>query len=193
MTRNGIGYLLRSVPALFATAHLACAPASAQHADQPYAKISSREIKALSPDRIEGLLAGRGVGYALSAELNGYPGPLHVLEHGDELDLTPEQREKIEALFSDMQAEAKALGKRLVDEEGILDRMFADGSITEPTLMAQTGAIADIDGELRATHLKYHLSTADLLTMHQRHAYDRLRGYGAPLPGNGHTGHRDHH
>ena len=33
------------------------------------------------------LRAGRGMGLALAAELNGYPGPAHVLELADKLDL----------------------------------------------------------------------------------------------------------
>ena len=48
-----------------------------------YASMQSRDIKALSASDIEGLRAGRGMSLALAAELNGYPGPLHVLELGD--------------------------------------------------------------------------------------------------------------
>lgn len=41
----------------------------------------TRDIKALSSDEVAALLAGKGMGYAKAAELNGYPGPAHVLEH----------------------------------------------------------------------------------------------------------------
>ena len=71
---------------------LAVPPAHAETA--PYAGQDVREIKALSPERAEGLKAGAGLGYALAAELNGWPGPLHVLELADDLDLSSSQREQ---------------------------------------------------------------------------------------------------
>jgi hypothetical protein len=51
-----------------------------------------RRIKALSAEDVDGLLTGRGLALARAAELNGYPGPMHVLEHADALGLTGEQR-----------------------------------------------------------------------------------------------------
>src|SRR5919107_1454461 len=40
-----------------------------------------RPVKSLSEQQVADLRAGRGMGLALPAELNGYPGPMHVLEH----------------------------------------------------------------------------------------------------------------
>jgi hypothetical protein len=37
------------------------------------------------------------MGLALPAELNGYPGPIHVLELSDKLGLSAEQKSRIEA------------------------------------------------------------------------------------------------
>jgi hypothetical protein len=48
------------------------------------------------------LKAGRGMGLALPAELNGYPGPIHVLELSDKLGLSAEQKSRIEGLFESM-------------------------------------------------------------------------------------------
>lgn len=50
----------------------------AQHAGghasaQPYSGIEQRAIKSLSDEQISDLRAGRGMGFALAAELNGYP------------------------------------------------------------------------------------------------------------------------
>jgi hypothetical protein len=42
---------------------------------QPYSGMQSRPIKALSDQTVADLRAGRGMGLALAAELNGYPGP----------------------------------------------------------------------------------------------------------------------
>ena len=57
----------------------------------PYAGMQQRAIKAMAPERVADILAGRGAGYALSAELNGYPGPRHVIDLAGELALAPEQ------------------------------------------------------------------------------------------------------
>lgn len=47
---------------------------------QPYANLQTRSIKTLSDQQIADLNAGRGMGLALAAELNGYPGPIHAIE-----------------------------------------------------------------------------------------------------------------
>ena len=62
------------------------------HAQTPYAGMQARSIKALSDQQIADLGAGRGMGLALAAELNGYPGPSHVLELADKLDLSADQQ-----------------------------------------------------------------------------------------------------
>ena len=59
----------------------------------PYASLVDREIKALSAEQLANLREGRGMGLSLPAELNGYPGPKHVLELADGLGLTPAQRQ----------------------------------------------------------------------------------------------------
>jgi hypothetical protein len=58
--------------------------AQAQHAPaSPFAEWEHRAVKALSDQQIVDLRADRGMGLAMPAELNGYPGPVHVLELGD--------------------------------------------------------------------------------------------------------------
>ena len=66
---------------------------------QPYAGLQNRSIKTLSDQQIADLNAGRGMGLALAAELNGYPGPVHAIELADQLHLSPEQVTKLKALF----------------------------------------------------------------------------------------------
>jgi hypothetical protein len=57
----------------------------------PYSGMETRSVKALS-EQIADLEAGRWMGLALAAELNGYPGPTHVLELAEALTLTSKQR-----------------------------------------------------------------------------------------------------
>src|SRR6266404_5181818 len=73
---------------------------------QPYSGMQSRSIKALSDQQVADLRAGRGMGLALAAELNGYPGPSHVVELAEKLDLSADQRTRVQALFESMKQEA---------------------------------------------------------------------------------------
>lgn len=118
------------------------------------------------------------MGLALSAELNGYPGPSHVLELADKLELSTDQRMRIKALFDSMKAEALLLGAKLIEQEAELDNQFVARTVTLPSLKTSTAAMAITQGELRETHLKYHLSTAEILNPHQMRRYAELRGYG---------------
>jgi hypothetical protein len=159
---------------------LVAGPAVAQqnhHAHSPYAGAQTRDIKALSEQQLADLRAGRGMGLALTAELNGYPGPLHVLELADRLQLTAQQRERIQELYAAMKSQAVALGEQLIADERELDRQFAQGTMTPGTLASLTAKIGDKQGQLRAVHLRYHLTTAELLTEDQKKRYAELRGY----------------
>ena len=156
-------------------------------AQSPYAGMQTRPIKALSEQQVADLKAGRGMGFALPAELNGYPGPLHVLDLAEKLALTGEQRAKVQAMFASMKAEAVPLGEQLVALEGALDRQFADRTVTPETLTKTTAQIANVQGQLRNAHLKYHLTVAEALSADQRKAYTALRGYDAA-----HLGHSHH-
>jgi len=145
---------------------------------QPYAGLQGRSVKALSDQQIADLKAGRGMGLALAAELNGYPGPMHVLELATSLGLSDDQRAKVTGLVDAMKQEAVPLGERLIAAETALDRQFADRTITASGLGEATRDIASLQGELRLAHLKYHLATLELLTPEQSARYAALRGYG---------------
>jgi hypothetical protein len=147
-------------------------------AQTPYAGMQTRPIKALSEQQMLDLGAGRGMGLALAAELNGYPGPSHVLELADKLELTADQRASIQRLFDSMKAEALPLGSKLIEQEADLDKQFASRTVTPGSLKASTAAVAVTQGELRETHLKYHRSTAAVLSLGQMQRYAELRGYG---------------
>src|SRR6478752_5362325 len=145
------------------------------NAQTPYAGMQTRPIKALSDQQVADLGAGRGMGLALAAELNGYPGPSHILELADRLDLSTEQRSRVQSLFDSMKTEAVPLGTRLIEQESRLDGLFANHTVTPESLRATTAAIAEIQGTLRETHLKYHLLTAEILTPPQMIKYAELR------------------
>jgi Spy/CpxP family protein refolding chaperone len=158
--------------------------AVAQHHDhdparhsQPYAGLEKRAVKALSAQEVDDLQAGRGMGLALAAELNGYPGPRHVLDLEDALELTARQRQEIGALFERMTREAILAGGKVIAEEERLDALFSSGKADETALEHALGQIAHARAELRRIHLVYHLRTKAVLTREQADRYNRLRGY----------------
>lgn len=168
---------------------LLAGPAAAQPAAQPYAGMESRGIKALDPERLAGLRSGAGLSYALAAELNGYPGPKHVLELAEQLRLTEGQRAAVERLRAAVLAEASTLGERLIAEEAALDALFASGRADAASIETAVARAAAAEAKLRAAHLRPHLATAALLTAEQRRRYAELRGYGAGHDPAAHAGH----
>jgi|SRR5689334_4107612 Spy/CpxP family protein refolding chaperone len=118
---------------------------------------------------------GRGFGLAFAADQQGYPGPLHVLELKDPLQLTPVQETRMRALYEAMLAEARPRAATLAAAEARLRRVFADGAADETALRA---AVADTErarAELRLAHLRAHLAARDVLTDAQRRMYQHLR------------------
>jgi hypothetical protein len=156
---------------------------------QPYASLQSRTVKALSEQQVADLRAGRGMSLALPAELNGYPGPLHVIELADVLALTPDQLARMRSLYDEMKSKAMRIGERLIDQEEALDHEFASHSVTASTLHEATAAIGKTQSELRASHLRYHLLTVEVLTHDQMQKYAEARGYRAGDVGKSHRGH----
>lgn len=157
-------------------------------AETPYAGMQSRQIKAVSEQQVADLRAGRGMGLALAAELNGYPGPSHVLELSGQLGLSSDQRAKIQEMFAAMRLETTPIGSRLIDQEAELDGQFAKRTITSESLATAAATISSTQGELRGAHLKYHLLTAAVLDEAQLAKYAVLRGYTAEAPAQ----HRQH-
>lgn len=153
---------------------------SSHHPDgsaSPYSAYVDRQIKALSQNETEALLAGEGMGMALAAELNGYPGPKHVLELSPRLGLDAGQLQSLKAIFEVMNENAMQLGALIVDAEAELDRAFATGRISREELERRVNQIGALRAKLRTAHLQAHLQTTELLSAEQAQRYHELRGY----------------
>jgi Spy/CpxP family protein refolding chaperone len=156
----------------------------------PYAGQEVRDIKALSAQEIDGLLAGKGMGFAKAAELNGYPGPAHVLELADELALAPEQRARTQDIFQRMEVSAQTLGVQLVEAERDIELLFRSRRAEPASLRTAVERVAGLQAQVRLAHLQAHLEQAAVLTPQQSAAYSRLRGYGARDSGHTEHGHK---
>jgi Spy/CpxP family protein refolding chaperone len=143
----------------------------------PYAAQLSSPVRGLSTQEVDDLLEGRGAGYARVAELNSYPGPRHILDLQQNLNLSSDQVRQIEGTFQPMQANAQHLGRKTVEREQQLSTAFARGEIDSAELKLQTEELSKLYSQLRATHLDAHLQVKPLLKPEQIAAYNELRGY----------------
>lgn len=165
--------------------------AAAANTQSPYAGWQERDIKALSVQEIDDLRAGRGMSLALAAELNGFPGPRHVLDLGAELALSAGQRQAMEGLFSEMRDAAQGLGAEILQQEAALDAAFRRGDLGAAELQRRLTDLSALRGDLRFVHLRAHLTVKALLSAAQVARYNELRGY-AGDPASGHGGGHQH-
>lgn len=172
------------LPVLLALTILLPTTAVAQQAHHDhksaYAGQDARSIKSLSDDDISELRRGGGWGLAKAAELNGMPGPSHVLKIATELELSADQERRVRAVFEDMQREAIVEGARYVSLEEDLEARFRERDVSATELKAALAKIEESRARLRLVHLSAHLALLDILTNLQIDAYNRLRGYKEP-------------
>ena len=140
-------------------------------------------LRGLDSAEVAALMAGDGMGQARAAELNGWPGPKHVLELADSLGLSPDQRAGVEAVRARMLAAARPLGAEILAGEAGLESAFREGTMDDAELARRVGALGEQRGRLRLVHLRAHLEAAALLTPAQRARYYQLR---KPAPGPAH-------
>ncbi len=145
----------------------------------PYAGRGHVSETGLLPEEVVALEQGKGMAQALPAEVNGYPGPLHVLEAVSDgaLGLRPEQHREIEEIHQRMSRAAMEKGKQILESEAVLARRFRHRHIDETAVNNLSAEIAGLRGELRSIHLLAHLETAAVLTPEQIAEYQTLRGY----------------
>ncbi len=145
-----------------------------------YAGQELRDIKSLSDNDIQSLQNGTGEafgGMAKMAELNGYPGPRHVLDMASELQLSDGQRMEIERIYQNMSTNAKSIGAAIINTEREMDQAFNNKTITQENLKLMLDKSADLYAQLRFVHLSAHLDTIQVLTIEQVSMYNTMRGY----------------
>jgi hypothetical protein len=156
-------------------------PVSHAASAAPYAGQQQRSIKSLSDGDVAGLLGGQGAGMAKAAELNGYPGPVHVLELATELGLSETQAAATRTLLDQHKREAIRLGAALIEAERGLDSLFALREATPEAVDLAAARVGELQAHLRAEHLKTHIAQTALLDARQIRRYASLRGYDSAL------------
>ncbi|MBI4495820.1 MAG: periplasmic heavy metal sensor [Deltaproteobacteria bacterium] len=164
--------MMNFLPLLLAGTALLLVHAGFASAGQPHVS-----LKGFSDEEIQGLRNGEGMGLAKIAELNHYPGPRHVLDLADRLNLSEKQRAETQKIFDKMHEEAVRLGKLLIEKEQELENLFAKKHINENEIKTLVLEIARLRGELRFVHLRAHIRMKPILSPEQIIRYDLLRGY----------------
>ena len=144
----------------------------AHHAPGP---TQHRQMQAMLEEIDRVIAEGLGAGLAFAADQNGYPGPKHVLELKERLQLTPAQEARVTALQAAMLADARPKSARLLEAEARLRRLFAEGAADEARVRALVTEIERARTEVRLVHLLTHLETRALLTDQQRRTYHEAR------------------
>lgn len=169
-----------ATPAADHGSHAPVEEATAQSATRsPYAGTYDPDIpiRALSADLVEQIGQGQGASLALPAELNGVPGPRHVLDLAEQLDLSPEQRAQVQDIFDRYLVDAIPAGERYLAAAQALEEGLRAAAISEEELPGLVAEVSRLEGELVTIHLTAHLRTAEILTPQQIAAYNQLRGY----------------
>jgi Spy/CpxP family protein refolding chaperone len=128
------------------------------------------------PDREE-LLKGLAMGLASCAEENGYPGPQHVLDMKDDLELTHDQLMKTEALRKVIGSSAVVKGGEIVQAEEELNKLFASARMNEHELRQKIEEIGKLRADLRFIHLQAYVRMKQILTAEQLRRYSERRGH----------------
>jgi len=169
---------------LLASPSYALSEESTHQHESPYMGQERRELKSLSAEDIKELRNGGGLGFAKAAELNGIPGPAHLLELKDQIVLDAGQVAALREIYEAMRLEAMTEGRRLIALESELETHFRNSTITDHILWRLLGEIAESQRKLRYIHLSAHLKTPVVLTKAQIDRYNALRGYEAADPCN---------
>lgn len=149
-----------------------------EHGRSPYAEMAIDEATSLPSEEVARLGAGEGMGMALPAEINGYPGPAHTLEMADRLELGPGQRSSLEDVRRRMTEAAVAKGAEILAAEAELTELFKSERAGRTELETLSLVVGRLRAELRAIHLAAHVETRALLSEEQILLYRKHRGYG---------------
>jgi len=131
------------------------------------------------PTDRQSLLNAEGMGLASYAEMNGYPGPKHVIELKEQLGLTTDQLKKTEGLVKGVELSGKLTGQEIVREEEELYKLFEGATANDRTVRAGVERIGKLRGELRFIHLQAHVKMKQILSGNQIQRYNELRGHGS--------------
>lgn len=175
---------MRTLPSLALLLLVGTSAAGQEPLTSPYRHQAQSGLRGLDESETAELRAGTGMGLARAAELNGYPGPRHVLDavEAGRFEASADQVRRVRQIFDGMKSDAQRVDAQILAEEDRLEAGFRSATITEADLRSRVLRIAGLQGELRAIHLRAHLATRAILSGAQVARYNELRGYTTDRP-----------
>ncbi|MDN3549940.1 hypothetical protein [Mucilaginibacter aquaedulcis] len=156
--------MLKSISLLLINLFFCCA----LHAQQADSTLKKSPVKTLSDKQYTALLNGDDFyNMALPAELNHFPMPDKVIKFKKELDLSPVQITKINAIVAELHRKRVEMGTFIINNEKTLDNLFRKQRLNNGDVIFYTTRSGLYYGELRNAILQACLSTGDLLAPQQ--------------------------
>jgi hypothetical protein len=132
------------------------------------ATIKKSTLKTLTDEEYTALLNGNDLYHmSLAAELNHFPSPEKVLKYKKELDLSPQQTTKLNAIVKELHRKKLEMGLIIIRNERTLDSIFKYNRLDNGSLIFYANRYGLYQGELRNVILQSCLVTQNLLTPQQ--------------------------
>lgn len=133
-------------------------------------------LRTLSDKQYNALLNGEDLYHmALVAEINHYPHPDKVIKFKKELDLSPIQVNKLNAIIKELHRKILEMGLIVIRNEKALDSIFRTHTLNNGSLIFYTNRYGLYQGELRNTILQACLITRTLLSVQQINKFEALQ------------------
>lgn len=139
------------------------------------ATIKKSALKTLTDEEYTALLNGNDLYHmSLAAELNHFPSPEKALKYKRELDLSPQQTTKLNAVVKELHRKKLEMGLIIIRNERTLDSIFKYNRLDNGSLIFYANRYGLYQGELRNVILQSCLVTQNLLTPQQVHKIESL-------------------
>lgn len=130
--------------------------------------IKKSTLKTLTDEEYTALLNGDDLYHmSLPAELNHFPSPEKALKYKKELDLSPQQTTKLNAIVKELHRKKLEMGLIIIRNERTLDSIFKYNRLDNGSLIFYANRYGLYQGELRNVVLQSYLVTKNLLTQQQ--------------------------
>ncbi len=135
-----------------------------------------RELENAALTRVEAdaYLTAKPLGFTRVADLNGYPSPRQVLRWSTSLKLNIPQYNRTVMNYKRMRKYAIQYGREIVRKEQLLDSLFQRDVINVRQMERLVREIAELEGKLRAVHLKARIAQKHFLDDEQLLHYAEL-------------------
>ena len=138
--------------------------------------IKKSTLKTLTDEEYTALLNGDDLYHmSLPAELNHFPSPEKALKYKKELDLSPQQTTKLNAIVKELHRKKLEMGLIIIRNERTLDSIFKYNRLDNGSLIFYANRYGLYQGELRNAILQACLTTKYLLSQQQLNRFEALQ------------------